>query len=139
MTVRDLESSATLVGRHALKLTVLFLETIRKPLELNRPGMFPASSQTKGATEAERRVTVHPVLSSCTSACRETHTAIVTSEHEHDSDAINILRAQFSPSLISNVCLVPLLVAFPPSLSRFISCLHLACHYQKNGQKATKM
>lgn len=71
VTVRDPESSATLVGRHALKLTVLFLETIRKPLELNRPGTFPTSSHTKGATEAERRVTVCPVSSSCTSACKK--------------------------------------------------------------------
>lgn len=53
LMVRDVESSATLVGRHALKLTVLFLETITKPLELKRPGTFPTSSQTKGATEAE--------------------------------------------------------------------------------------
>lgn len=72
--VRALESSATLVGRHALKLTVLFLETIRKPLELKRPGTFPTSSQTKGATEAEWRVTEYPVSSCCTLACRETHT-----------------------------------------------------------------
>ena len=58
VTVSDLESSVTLVSRHALKLTVLFLETIRKPLELKRPAMFPTSSHTKGATEAEWRVMV---------------------------------------------------------------------------------
>lgn len=58
--VRDLESSVALAGRQAVKVTVLFLETIRKPLELNRPGTSPMSSQTKGATEAEWRVTVYP-------------------------------------------------------------------------------
>lgn len=76
--VSDLLSLATLVGHHTSKLTVLVLVTIRKPLELNRPGMFPTSSQTKGATASEWRVTVYPVLSCRTSACRETHSSITT-------------------------------------------------------------
>lgn len=131
--VRDLESSATLVGPHALKLTVLFLETIRKPFELNRPGMFPASSQTKGATEAERRVTLYPVLSSCTSACRETHATIVTGEFEHESDAIrDFLRPQFSPSLISNMRLCPHYLAL------FSACISPVTH-QKNAPKGYKI
>ena len=39
VTVSDLDSSSTLVGRHALKVSVLFLDSIRKPLELKRPGL----------------------------------------------------------------------------------------------------
>ncbi len=88
--VRDLESSVMLVGRHAIKLIVLFLETIRKPLELKRPGTFPTSSQTNGATEAEWRLMEYPVLSSCTLACRETHThtAFRMTAYEHEGDAV---------------------------------------------------
>lgn len=66
--VSDEESSAALVGRQAAKLTVLFLESIRNPLALKRPGTFPTSSQTKGAIEDEWRVKMYLVLSSCTLA-----------------------------------------------------------------------
>lgn len=93
VTVRDLLSLATLVGRHTSKLTVLFLVTIRKPLELNRPGMFPTSSQTKGATASEWRVTAYPVLSCRTSACRET--GIFINQWDHKCDAISNLEHKF--------------------------------------------
>ncbi|KAK5917153.1 hypothetical protein CgunFtcFv8_012067 [Champsocephalus gunnari] len=71
--VSALESSAALVGRQALKLTVVFAESIRKPLEEKRPGMFPTSSHTKGATAEEWSVTVRRLLSACTEACKDTH------------------------------------------------------------------
>lgn len=62
-----------LVGRHASNLTVMFLETIKKPLQLNRPGMFPTSSQTKGATESVWRLTVMEASLCCTLACRDSN------------------------------------------------------------------
>lgn len=85
--LRDAESSATLVERHGVKLSDLFLVTIRKPLESKRPGMFPTSSQTKAATEEEWSITEYPVSSSLTSACKETYRFVFILINIHQSDA----------------------------------------------------